>query len=43
MSIRKVNYPVANKEKYLSGLQMDKTSHANDDGNDYRNTTYNTY
>jgi len=43
MSIRKVNYPAENKEKYLGGLQVDKQSHSNDDGNDYRNITYITY
>jgi len=44
MSIRKVaNCPVANKEKYLSGLQVDKQLHANEYGNDYRNITYITY
>jgi hypothetical protein len=44
MSVRMVaNYPVANTEKYLSSLQLDKQLHANEDENDYRNITYITY
>jgi len=44
MSIRMVaNYPVANKEKYLSSLQVDKKLHADEDENDYRNITQITY
>jgi hypothetical protein len=41
MSVRMVaNYPVANTEKYLSSLQLNKQLHANEDENDYRNIKY---